>query len=235
MLQPPGQRDVDTDGILAYLNKGDKFGIVGHAMRPGFRKFMVRLEYEHFSPHGDNNDKFQFVLVNFMEMNDWLLIIIPAANRADAEKIAAECDLRFADGVPTCFGGEKGKEQFPIQHKDVWSAENLPGSDVYKGKSAEILEAETQWVENFFAMQEAFLRGQIPEWAKSLPLAFPDSTDVPIGVVVDTEHGKAVALGSEPECKGFARIANANREAAGHEPCFVAMDWKTCAREGVKG
>lgn len=235
MLQPPGSRDVDTDGILAYLNKGDKFGIVGHAMRPGFRKFMVRLEYEIFSPHGDNNDKFQFILVEFMGMRDWLLIIIPAENRADAEKIAAECGLRFADGVPTCFGGDKGKEPFPIQHKDVWSAENLSGSDVYKGKSAEILEAETQWLAKFFEDQEEFLKAQIPDWAKTLPLALPYSTDVPIGVVVDTQHGKAVVIGSDPECKGFARVANANKVAAGFDPCFVAMDWKTCAREGVNG
>lgn len=155
---PPETNTVTTDQIQSHFNANDRFGVVGFVERIGFGKFMTRLEHEHYNPQDiELNNRFQMFIIQHQDMT-FFIVSIPLEDRHLAEKIAEECDLRFADGVPT-FIGEGRAGRFPIQHKNLWSCENLPNSDVYKGKAAELAAAERLWLQEFWANKENELGG----------------------------------------------------------------------------
>lgn len=153
-MNPPPTNETSDSRIQAHFDAGDRFGIVGFIGRIGFIKFITRLEYEHYDPKNEAlNDRYQMIMIDHEDLK-FVLISIPLEDRHLAEKIAAECDLRFADGVPT-FVGSEGIVRFPIQHKNIWSCENLPTSGVYKGKAAELEAEEQQWLTDFWTKKEA--------------------------------------------------------------------------------
>lgn len=153
-IPSPEELVATTEQIQAHFDTNDRFGIVGGPMRIGFAKFMTRLEWEHYSPLDEElNDRFQMFIIHHGGL-PFILLSIPLEDRHLAEKIAAECDIRFADGIPHVFGG-KGDPEFPIKHKNIWSCENLPNSGVYNGKSAELQAEEIAWLKEFWAKKSA--------------------------------------------------------------------------------
>jgi hypothetical protein len=42
-----------------------------------------------------------------------------------------------------------------IQHKNLWSCENLPNSGVYTGKRADLEAEEQRWLDNFWEKRRA--------------------------------------------------------------------------------
>lgn len=153
-MNPPTTNEITTAKIQAHFDANDRFGIVGFMGRVGFAKFMTRLEHEHYDPKDEVlNDRFQMFLISHKGLT-FVVVSIPLEDRHLAEKIATECDLRFADGVPTIFGGEESSP-FPIQHKNLWSCENLPNSGVYTGKRADLEAEEQRWLDNFWEKKRA--------------------------------------------------------------------------------
>ena len=155
---PPTTNDITVSEIQAHFDANDRFGVVGFMGRVGLLKFMTRLEHEHYDPKNDElNSRYRIFLISHQRLT-FVVISIPLEDRHLAEKIATECDLRFTDGVPTVFCGE-GNPSFPIQHKNLWSCENLPNSGVYSGKRAELEAEEQRWLNNFWTKKEAELGG----------------------------------------------------------------------------
>lgn len=153
---PPATNGITAPEIQAHFDANDRFGMVGFMGRVGFSKFMTRLEHEHYDPKDEAlNDRLQMFLISHQGLT-FVVLSIPLEDRHLAEKIATECDLRFADGVPAVFGGE-GNPSFPIQHKNLWSCENLPSSGVYTGKKEELEAEEQRWLNDFWAKKEAEL------------------------------------------------------------------------------
>jgi len=116
--------------------------------RPGVRLFCTRLEYKHYIPGTVRNELFKIALINWEDII-WMLISIPKGDAPLAGKIAEECGLRFADGVPTIIASE-GIVQFPVNESNLFTLENIPGHRIY-GKSRvrflDIIKEETRQVE----------------------------------------------------------------------------------------
>jgi len=105
------------------------FYVVGATFRPGVVEFSTRLEHEHYRPGTPKNSKYRLIIVNW-PLDEWkvrwYVIGFPVEDRHTAERVAKECGLRFADGVPLLIGDRK-QEFFPMQSKNVWNLENIEG------------------------------------------------------------------------------------------------------------
>lgn len=142
--------EITTQEIQAHFDANDRFGVIGGPHRTGFAKFITRLEWEHYDPKNEElNNRYQMFIIQHNGI-PFVIISIPLEDRHLAEKIAAECDISFTDGVPAVFGGESKSPMFPIQHKNIWSAQNLPGSGVYKGDSNKLAQEEQAWLDEFW-------------------------------------------------------------------------------------
>lgn len=132
--------------IQAHFDAGDRFGFVCMSMRVGCASLFTHLEYEHYNPNDPAlNDRFQVFIIRHQGL-DFQLISIPLEDRHLAEKMAEKYGCRFADGLPTVFGGD-GDPMFPIRHKHIWSVENVkthpcysPGYDSNKALHEEHVE-----------------------------------------------------------------------------------------------
>ncbi len=150
MTEESSTKTTSISFMQSHFNANDRFGIVGGPHRIGFAKFITRLEWEHYDPKNEKlNDRFQIFIINHGGL-PFIVISIPLEDRHLAEKIAAECDLRFTDGVPAVFGGGSHNPSFPIQHRNLWSVENLPDSGVYGGDRDELKNKEDQWLDEFW-------------------------------------------------------------------------------------
>lgn len=139
------------------LQTNQYFGLVYDVHRIGVLKFSTRLEYEHYSPLDEElNSRFNGAVLACKDGSfeiHFFVIAIPIEDRHLAEKIAKECGLRFADGVPTILSGNK-VIHFPIQHKNMCSIEYATGSDAYDPVKAEKLKKdEEDWLDNFWENQ----------------------------------------------------------------------------------
>lgn len=110
--------------------------------RPGVMLCTIRMEHEHYKPGTDSNKNFHIRMINW-ENTEWMIVSIPKKDCGLMKKMAKECGLRIADGVPTIIGGDtKQITQFPINNKNVFTFENASDSGVYSGKYDVILEEE---------------------------------------------------------------------------------------------
>lgn len=124
--------------------------------RPGVRIFSTRLEYEHFVPGTTRNELYKIAIINWEDFI-WILVSIPTGDASLAEKIAEECGLRFADGVPTIIASE-GIVQFPINEPNLFTLENIPGHQIYgqgRKRFLEIVEEETRQMELIIAQWQS--------------------------------------------------------------------------------
>lgn len=124
-----------TVEIAALNKKGkdkDKLHLIMEMSRIGGGLFMVKLEYTHFPPRTEKNKLFEMALMEWpsKESLRWAIVSIPIEYKPDALKIAAECGLRFADGIPTLFGEGKA-QQFPLDGETVFTIENMAGHKGY--------------------------------------------------------------------------------------------------------
>jgi hypothetical protein len=108
-----------------------RFFVVTMLTRPGATAFSERLENTLYPPGTPKNELFQITIVRWPDDDpvpgDWCVLSFPIADRPAAEKIANECGLRFADGVPTILPGPLW---FPMSGANVWTLESRPSGDI---------------------------------------------------------------------------------------------------------
>lgn len=151
-------KDATLEDVAEFVRDPRNVHYIGMLMppRPGVRLFSTRLEYEHYVPETVRNELFKIALINWEDII-WILVSIPKEDAPLAEKIAEECGLRFADGVPTIFASE-GLTQFPVNEPNLFTLENIPGHRVYgQGQSRflEIVEKETRQVDLIVAQWQS--------------------------------------------------------------------------------
>ncbi len=100
--------------------------------RPGVVRYVTRLEWEHFPP----SDPMRSALLRNHWLHwlgqPWQLYTVPAAEQAVLDLVAAETEMRIADGIPTAFVPPSGKPDiFPIRHRRACCLENAPDSPMY--------------------------------------------------------------------------------------------------------
>jgi hypothetical protein len=148
-------KNISADEINAHFSANDRFGMVSYIDRIGFKKFITRLEHEHYDPNNEElNDRYNIFFVPYKELM-FVIVSIPLEDRHLAEKIAAECDICFIDGVPVVLGGNDGELFFPIKHNNLWSCGNLRNSEVYTSKRKELEAEEELWLNNFWAKKQS--------------------------------------------------------------------------------
>ena len=140
---PPGSlvsklhpSEYTEEQISTLTKKGEdnnKLHLISQMGRHGVSLFMVKMEYAYFPPRTAKNDLFEMVLLEWPEKNSlhWSIASFPIEFRAEAEKFAKECGLKFADGIPTLFGPDESIKQFPLDGKTVFTLENIPGHKTY--------------------------------------------------------------------------------------------------------
>lgn len=130
--------------------------------RPGVRLCMVRMEYENYIPDTPSNDNFQLFLMKWQDMT-WALMGILAGDVDKLIKIAADCGVQIADGVPTVFSGD-GVDVFPVRGGQVFSLENTKDHVVYQNdpnKLAILFEMENGTIEEILEdHRERYQRGE---------------------------------------------------------------------------
>lgn len=119
--------------------------------RPGVQECFAVLEYSFYNPSSNRNE---FFIMKIVEWSDivWAIVSIPIEEKKLMEKVANECGLRIADGVPTMISCD-GIEKFPAQNERVFTLENKPGHLVYLNREAvtrKILEAEKETIERIY-------------------------------------------------------------------------------------
>lgn len=97
--------------------------------RPGVRLCAIKLEHTYFIPGTPSNEEFLLRIFEWCGMI-WIMISIPREKSNLMEKVAAECGLRIADGVPTLIGSG-AYNPFPFNDSSVFTLENIPGHPIY--------------------------------------------------------------------------------------------------------
>lgn len=123
--------------------------------RIGASLFSVKMEYTYFAPRSGKNALFNMVLMkwpsgDFSMM--WAILSFPIEFRPQAEMLAQECGLRFADGVPHVFDNA-GAHTFPLEGPTVFTLENMHNHQVYENDPATV---ENLKKEEFEAMDRIF-------------------------------------------------------------------------------
>jgi len=116
---PEISRPMEDDELKEMTKDESRFFIIGMLMPPriGVALFGSLLEYRHYSPMTPSNDLFQLVMLNWEGMF-WGVISIPIEDRVYAERIAKECGLKLAEGIPSVIDGtdlsRSGFKFFPV-------------------------------------------------------------------------------------------------------------------------
>jgi len=117
MPVPEISRPMEDGELLEMTRDETKFFIIGMLMpiRIGVGLFGSLLEYRHYPPGTLRNDWFQLVLANWEHMI-WGIMSIPIKDKVLAERIAQECGLKLANGIPSVIDGTdpKGVKFFPV-------------------------------------------------------------------------------------------------------------------------
>jgi hypothetical protein len=133
------------DGELREMTRDEtKFFIIGMLMpiRIGVGLFGSLLEYRHYPPGTLKNDWFQLVLVNWEHMI-WGIMSIPIKDKVLAERIAQECGLRLADGVPSVINPAEpeGVIFFPVTDSErILTLEYIDSSHIGYTNDQEAIE-----------------------------------------------------------------------------------------------
>lgn len=104
--------------------------------RPGVRLCAIKLEYTHFIPGTPSNDDFLLRVLEWCGMV-WIMISIPKDKSNFMEKVAAECGLRIAKGIPTLIGGG-ANDSFPVNNDNMFTLENISGHPIYSNDLAKL-------------------------------------------------------------------------------------------------
>lgn len=127
-------KNATLEDVAEFVRNPRNVHYIGMLMppRPGVRLFATRLEYEHYVPGTVRNELYKIAIINWEDII-WILVSIPKEDAPLAGKMAEECGLRIADGVPTIIASE-GVTQFPVNETNVFTLENIPSHRIY-GKS----------------------------------------------------------------------------------------------------
>lgn len=135
------------ESIIKIITNQDELHLIGFNERLGFMLFMVRMEYEFFAPRSGRNDLFKILVCKWPEDMNFFVISIPIGYKEQAETLAAECGLKFSDGMP-CMIQSDGSYFFPYYTPDpdvtykaptCFSLSNVENHPVYGGKNNEEL------------------------------------------------------------------------------------------------
>ena len=116
--------------------------------RPGVAECMTLVEHTHFKPGTEKNELFIMRIIEWSEMV-WVMMSIPHEDKSLVEKIAKECGLRIANGVPTAFTRDS-IQQFPVNNERIFTFENVSGHPIYRndpGLDKTIFDAEKETME----------------------------------------------------------------------------------------
>lgn|GEM_PF-2306353 len=143
--------------LEVYAADNTMFHVIGATLRPGVTEFATRLEHEHYRPGTPKNCRYRLTIVNWPQEDpmQFFVVSFPVEDRATAEKLAGECGLRFADGVPLLFAN--GKEYwFPMQGDNCWNLENVQGWTLanYQDKLASERHRVKKVIEDSVALQK---------------------------------------------------------------------------------
>ena len=143
-------QDLDIGYLIDQSRSGERLILISEFSpwtRPGTQLFATRVEFEHFPPTNEElSNSWDLAMVNWQSIV-WTVISVPIRYSNDLRKIAAECGLRFADGIPTivCHPDQsigegkivKGMRviHFPVDGKYAYHLENHGESPVgiYQG------------------------------------------------------------------------------------------------------
>ena len=131
-LHPSEYTEAEISALVQKGKEENKLHLIMQMGRNGGSLFLVKMEYGYFPPRTNRNQLFEMALLEW-PMKDslrWSITSFPIEFKADAEKIAKECGLRFADGIPMLFGDGK-VQQFPLEGKTVFTVENISGHKAY--------------------------------------------------------------------------------------------------------
>ena len=103
--------DDPTHLVIAYMN-----------VLPRARLFAVQLEHWHFPPLTPLNKVFHYGLLTWLDM-PWTVAAVPMGARPTVEKVAADNNLRLANGFPLCFDGSGAPQKFPFCGDNVYTLE----------------------------------------------------------------------------------------------------------------
>lgn len=104
--------------------------------RPGVRLCALKLEHTYFIPGTPSNDEFLLRVLEWCGVV-WIIISIPKNKSSFMEKVAAECGLRIANGIPTLIGGG-ATDSFPVNNDNVFTLENASGHPIYSNDFAKL-------------------------------------------------------------------------------------------------
>jgi hypothetical protein len=133
-LDEPGHYAVDESFERRLDADPNLFHVVAEDFRPGMRVFFRVCELTHFKPGTKDNDNFNLMRRYWQEMV-WWIGSFPQRFRPAVEKVADDCGMRLADGVPHVFA-YGGVFEFPMRSKRVWKLENKATSIIYEGPAA---------------------------------------------------------------------------------------------------
>ena len=144
MPVPEISRPMDDDELLEMTRDETKYFIIGMLMpiRIGVALFGSLLEYRYYPPGTLKNDWFQLVMVNWEGMF-WGIMSIPMKDKVLAERIAQECGLKLADGIPSVIDGTdpNGVRFFPVTDSErVMTLEYIDPSHIGYTNDMEAIE-----------------------------------------------------------------------------------------------
>lgn len=138
-LIAPGISERDNSAFIQQGKDTSKLHLIVDTSRIGAGLFNVKMEYTYFAPRSGKNYLFEMVMMRWPDANSflWTIASFPIEFRPQAEALAKECGLRFADGIPTVLN-EDGAHQFPLEGPTVYTLENISGHQVYSNDRAKI-------------------------------------------------------------------------------------------------
>ena len=136
ILPPSGYAESDLKEFAKKTKETDKLHLILESTRIGGHLFSVRLEYEFFPPRSGKNQLFEMAMLKWPLSKDndgliWSVMSFPIEFKPDAERMARDCGLRLADGVPTSFFDGKKCTQFPICGDTAFTLEHIKGHPSY--------------------------------------------------------------------------------------------------------
>jgi hypothetical protein len=105
------------------------------SIRVGVEEFVTRLEFTHYHPNNaERNDLLSLRSLIWSEL-PWVVISVPLEENHLVQEIAEMSTMRIASGRPVVISGDK-TDSFPINGKNVFTIENMPGHPIYRNDSA---------------------------------------------------------------------------------------------------
>jgi hypothetical protein len=152
-----------TDQDLKILcDRKDLVHTVCWSDRPNSALFVNTLEYKYFPPGTPANDLFEYRMFKWNDML-WLISSIPLDKKDVLFQAAKDANVKLLEGFP-CIIDKDGPHSFPMHSDNVYSTENVSGSDDGPGGEQDEEIAETFKIKQLFSN---FYKEHLIDWEPS--------------------------------------------------------------------